>query len=532
MLAGMHSLGISMTHPTGLSAAAAASHIERELQMTPWNFVASINQGLKVRQLPSQAQVENEDEAAEAAELCRMLWRQLNHNFKNKEKLKAINTGVKPMFSIAQPDGSFSINENAVRSTKDGQEHLAALGDKLGSSLTDTDGPEVQALTKEEPDCVSTTVPPVASSSLFVDDNYHEDQPQKGPTTNHVSIRFKDLHNPLLLLSLQLYLSSSVVQWFLKGNALGALQTQNWEPDVMEMETHKFNTVILEIKEPLKKAAKTQQQFSVPKEKYKVMDVSDIVDDDKEAFFKGSTQGFPYMRHGRAFQDEEVEFPKSADVDDDEIVLKVIPLRDRTWTDRIVWDPEQSVPMPNLLLLHLQDEQMLFEVLDNKDGEHLQLHAGAMITTPATDSAGGDLIGATWLWRSPNHSFGYARESFACGACGQFGRMKVNYSFGFRHQTTQQKNTVKKLIQKSGTGLAVVEAPPKEERSSLKAKILKIRCGPTSSIIGFPKTSNFRYQNTVDRSSLTVNKFKKSRTQDIQVESHKPSSLVTHTTTR
>ncbi|GJU05280.1 retrovirus-related pol polyprotein from transposon TNT 1-94, partial [Tanacetum coccineum] len=44
---------------------------------------------------------------------------QLNHNIKNKEKLKATNTGVKPMYSIAKPDGSFSINENAVRSTKD-----------------------------------------------------------------------------------------------------------------------------------------------------------------------------------------------------------------------------------------------------------------------------------------------------------------------------------------------------------------------------------------------------------------------------
>ncbi|GJU46670.1 hypothetical protein Tco_1203936 [Tanacetum coccineum] len=44
---------------------------------------------------------------------------QLNHNFKNKEKLKAISTGVKTTSSIAQPDGSFSINENAVRSTKD-----------------------------------------------------------------------------------------------------------------------------------------------------------------------------------------------------------------------------------------------------------------------------------------------------------------------------------------------------------------------------------------------------------------------------
>ncbi|GJS17810.1 reverse transcriptase domain-containing protein [Tanacetum coccineum] len=37
----------------------------------------------------------------------------LNHNFKNKEKLKAINTVVKPKSYIAQLDGSFSINVNA-----------------------------------------------------------------------------------------------------------------------------------------------------------------------------------------------------------------------------------------------------------------------------------------------------------------------------------------------------------------------------------------------------------------------------------
>ncbi|KAJ9535091.1 LOW QUALITY PROTEIN: hypothetical protein OSB04_un001833 [Centaurea solstitialis] len=73
--------------------------------------------------------------------------------------------------------------------------------------------------------------------------------------------------------------------------------------------------------------------------------------------------------------------------------LKVIPLSALTsllyaimmclmgsWMERVVWEPHQSVSKPKLLL-DLQDEQMLFEVLDNKDGEHLQLHAGAMITT-------------------------------------------------------------------------------------------------------------------------------------------------------
>ncbi|XP_071693396.1 uncharacterized protein [Rutidosis leptorrhynchoides] len=93
-----------------------------------------------MRRLPSQtqAEVENDDEAAEAAELCRMLMdddeaerkkkkkaksgdtglvsvQQSNHNFKKKDKLKG-NSTAKPM---TRPDGSFSINQNAVKFQKD-----------------------------------------------------------------------------------------------------------------------------------------------------------------------------------------------------------------------------------------------------------------------------------------------------------------------------------------------------------------------------------------------------------------------------
>ncbi|XP_052619604.1 transcription initiation factor TFIID subunit 1-like [Lactuca sativa] len=46
--------------------------------------------------------------------------------------------------------------------------------------------------------------------------------------------------------------------------------------------------------------------------------------------------------------------------------------------------------MPKLLL-DLQDEQMLFEILDNKHGYDLQLHAGAMITTRSAESASDSL---------------------------------------------------------------------------------------------------------------------------------------------
>lgn len=60
-----------------------------------------------------------------------------------------------------------------------------------------------------------------------------------------------------------------------------------------------------------------------------------------------------------------------------------------SWLDRIIWESHQSIPKPKLIL-DLQDEQMLFEVLDNKEGKHLQLHAGAMFATRSVKSSGGD----------------------------------------------------------------------------------------------------------------------------------------------
>ncbi|GJS20660.1 transcription initiation factor TFIID subunit 1 isoform X1 [Tanacetum coccineum] len=340
------------------------------------------------------------------------------------------------------------------------------------------EGPEVQALTEEDyllpkSDYVSTTVPPVASSSLFDDDNYDEDEEEEEPQKEPEPM---DTNNQLQTASLS-------------EDGGGALEIENSEPDVMEIEkgTHTFEepfvpksstrlpvlcvedgkvilrfSEIFAIQEPLKKAAKREQRFSFPKEKYKVMDVSDIIEDNEEAFLKGST---------------EAEFPKSAVVDEDELVASEVddpskdycddvmrftkstsldssldddyfPLDQQDWENiiiydnspdvgvsepkldeenhgflsrrlhasvepfgsnkspesyssceetiyhpqlllRIVWDPQQSVSKPKLLL---DDEQMLFEVFDNKDGEHLQLHAGAMITTRSADSAGGDLL--------------------------------------------------------------------------------------------------------------------------------------------
>ncbi|CAN0901338.1 Transcription initiation factor TFIID subunit 1 [Linum grandiflorum] len=56
-----------------------------------------------------------------------------------------------------------------------------------------------------------------------------------------------------------------------------------------------------------------------------------------------------------------------------------------SWLDNIIWDQEKANVKPKLIL-DLQDEQMLFEILDDKESKKLQLHAGAMIITRSSKS--------------------------------------------------------------------------------------------------------------------------------------------------
>ncbi|PSS26188.1 Transcription initiation factor TFIID subunit like [Actinidia chinensis var. chinensis] len=71
------------------------------------------------------------------------------------------------------------------------------------------------------------------------------------------------------------------------------------------------------------------------------------------------------------------------------LALQNRDMMEGSWLDRIIWEPHQSNAKPRLIL-DLQDEQMLFEVLDNKDGKHIRLHAGAMFITRSVKSSGGD----------------------------------------------------------------------------------------------------------------------------------------------
>ncbi|XP_044490103.1 transcription initiation factor TFIID subunit 1-like isoform X4 [Mangifera indica] len=69
-----------------------------------------------------------------------------------------------------------------------------------------------------------------------------------------------------------------------------------------------------------------------------------------------------------------------------ELSLQNRDMMDGTWLDNIMWDPQDTVTKPKLIL-DLQDEQMLFEILDNKDSNDLQLHAGAMIVSQSVKSS-------------------------------------------------------------------------------------------------------------------------------------------------
>lgn len=182
-----------------------------------------------------------------------------------------------------------------------------------------------------------------------------------------------------------------------------------------------------------------------------------------------------------------------------------------------------------------------------------------------------------------------ARESFVCGACGQvcaccinvyllmvldlisfsplscpmyqLGHMRTNKNcpkYGEDVETRventepektsgklnsldqidqpQQKTSMKKLIQKSATKIAVVEAH-EDDKSSSKAKVLKVKCGATDKLPDklTPATSQNSDRpvtsdaETGNKSVVKVNKIifsNKMKPEDTLVESQKPSIVI------
>ncbi|KAK3034791.1 hypothetical protein RJ639_033696 [Escallonia herrerae] len=121
-----------------------------------------------------------------------------------------------------------------------------------------------------------------------------------------------------------------------------------------------------------------------------------------------------------------------------------------SWLDKIIWEPDQSFGKTKLIL-DLQDEQMLFEVLDNKDGKQLQLHAGAMTVTRSGKSNSGDFL---------EHSHGGPSG-------GQFNIANDKF-YSNRKSSQQLKSHSKK---RSAHSVKVLHSIPALKLQTMKAKL-------------------------------------------------------------
>ncbi|XP_004288581.1 PREDICTED: transcription initiation factor TFIID subunit 1 isoform X1 [Fragaria vesca subsp. vesca] len=121
-----------------------------------------------------------------------------------------------------------------------------------------------------------------------------------------------------------------------------------------------------------------------------------------------------------------------------------------SWLDQIIWDPDIPIRKPKLIL-DLEDEQMLFEISDNKDCEHLKLHSGAMIVTRPLKSSNGDSS------ELPHHG-------------GQFGwRYVANDKHYSNRKTSQQlKSNSKK---RTAQGIKIYHSQPALMLQTMKLKL-------------------------------------------------------------
>lgn len=94
------------------------------------------------------------------------------------------------------------------------------------------------------------------------------------------------------------------------------------------------------------------------------------------------------------------------------LTLQNRDMMEGSWLDNIIWDDAQEVVEKPKLILDLQDEQMLFEILDNQNSKHLQLHAGAMIVTQTVKSSSVDSFEQAGHRYQSDWQFNIANDQF------------------------------------------------------------------------------------------------------------------------
>lgn len=128
-------------------------------------------------------------------------------------------------------------------------------------------------------------------------------------------------------------------------------------------------------------------------------------------------------------------------------------LLEGSWLENVIWEPYQSMTKPKLIL-DLQDEQMLFEILDDKNGKHLKRHAGAMIISRSVKFVNGDMVEMSGHGALLGESFNIANDKF----------------YANRKSSQQLKSHSKK---RTAHGVKVLHSIPGLKLQTMKAKLSK-----------------------------------------------------------
>lgn len=133
-------------------------------------------------------------------------------------------------------------------------------------------------------------------------------------------------------------------------------------------------------------------------------------------------------------------------------------LLEGAWLDNIIWEPNEDAPKPKLIF-DLRDDHMLFEILEEKNVDHLRSHARAMIVSQTIKTSTSTV------------------ENFDNQAKTSSGRFNIsNDKFYSNRKTSQQvkSHTKKRALM----GIKVVHSAPAHKLQTMKPILSKYEPSP------------------------------------------------------
>ncbi|KAG8075144.1 hypothetical protein GUJ93_ZPchr0006g44848 [Zizania palustris] len=126
-------------------------------------------------------------------------------------------------------------------------------------------------------------------------------------------------------------------------------------------------------------------------------------------------------------------------------------LLEGSWLDNIVWDPSDDSPK-HKLIFDLKDDRMLFEILDENNGDHLRSHARAMIVSQPMKTSSVENVDHNNQAITLSGRFNISNDKF----------------YSNRKMSQQARSHTKK---RASMGLKVVHSVPAQKLQTMKPKL-------------------------------------------------------------